>query len=55
MNYTPGPPHGQPVLSDSYFSLVADPDGVRFIHSDDAVVVVPLTGSLVGSGRCGRP
>ena len=45
MTYTPQPPHGQPVQSDPYFTLMADADGVGFIHCGDAVVVVPLTAS----------
>ena len=45
MQYTPQPPHGQPVQSDPYFTLMADADGVGFIHCGDAVVVVPLTAS----------
>ena len=43
MNYTPQPPHGQPVQSDPYFSLMAGADGVGFVQCGDAVVVVPLT------------
>ena len=43
MNYTPEPPHGRPVQSDPYFTLMADADGVGFIHCGDAVVVAPLT------------
>jgi ADP-ribose diphosphatase len=45
MQYTPQPPHGQPVQSDPHFTLMADADGVGFIHCGDAVVVVPLTAS----------
>ena len=45
MQYTPRPPQGQPVQSDPYFTLMADADGVGFIHCGDAVVVVPLTAS----------
>jgi len=43
MNYIPKPPHGRPVPSDPYFTLMADADGVGFIHCGDAVVVVPVT------------
>ena len=45
MQYTPQPPHGQLVQNDPHFSLMADADGVGFIHCGDAVVVVPLTAS----------
>ena len=43
MDYTPAPPHGRPVLSDPYFTLMADADGVGFVYCGDAVVVLPLT------------
>jgi ADP-ribose diphosphatase len=43
MNDTPRPPHGRPVQSDPYFTLMAGADGVGFIHCGDAVAVVPLT------------
>ena len=43
MNYASQPPHGQAVRSDPYFTLMADADGVGFIHCGDAVAVVPLT------------
>ena len=43
LNYTPRPPRGRPVHSDPHFTLMADADGVGFIHCGDAVVVVPLT------------
>jgi len=43
MNYIPKPPHGRPVPSDPYFTLMADAAGVGFIHCGDAVAVVPLT------------
>ena len=45
MQYTPQPPHGQLVQNDPHFTLMADADGVGFIHCGDAVVVVPLTAS----------
>jgi len=45
MNYTPKVPHGRPIQSDPYFTLMADADGVGFIHCGDAMVVVPLTAS----------
>jgi 8-oxo-dGTP pyrophosphatase MutT (NUDIX family) len=43
MNATPAPPHGRPVPNDAYFTLMADAEGVGFIHCGDAVAVVPLT------------
>jgi ADP-ribose diphosphatase len=43
VTYTPRRPHGRPVQSDPYFTLMADADGVGFIHCGDAVVVIPLT------------
>jgi ADP-ribose diphosphatase len=45
MDYMPNSPYGQPVQNDPYFTLMADADGVGFIHCGDAVVVVPLTAS----------
>jgi 8-oxo-dGTP pyrophosphatase MutT (NUDIX family) len=45
MNYASQPPHGQAVRSDPYFTLMADADGVGFIHCGDAVAVVPVTNS----------
>ena len=36
-------PHGQRISSDPYFTLMADSDGVGFVHCDDGVLVVPLT------------
>lgn len=36
-------PHGQKINSDPYFTLMADADGVGFIHCGDGVLVVPLT------------
>jgi len=43
MEYKPHPPHGRPISSDPYFTLMADADGVGFIHCGDGVLVVPLT------------
>ena len=43
MKYTSKPPHGRPVQSDPYFTLMADADGVGFVHCGDAVAIVPLT------------
>jgi ADP-ribose diphosphatase len=40
---TPGPPHGEPLQSDPYFALMADADGIGFVHCGDAVALVPLT------------
>jgi len=44
MDYRPTKPHGQEISSDPYLTLMADSDGVGFIHCDDGVLVVPLTG-----------
>jgi ADP-ribose diphosphatase len=43
MEYKPIEPHGRPIDSDPYFTLMAGPDGVGFIHCGDGVLVVPLT------------
>jgi len=43
MNATPAPPHGRPVFSDAYFTLMVDGDGTGFVHCGNAVGVVPLT------------
>jgi 8-oxo-dGTP pyrophosphatase MutT (NUDIX family) len=43
MEYKPHPPHGRPIDSDPYFTLMADADGVGFIQCGDGVLVVPLT------------
>lgn len=45
MNYLPTPPHGQEIASDPYFKLMADADGVGYVHCRDGVLVVPLTAS----------
>jgi len=42
MKYRPRKPHGQIVSSDPYFTLMANADGVGFIHCGDGVLVVPL-------------
>lgn len=44
MEYRPKKPRGRAVSSDPYFTLMADSDGVGFIHCGDSVLVVPLTG-----------
>ena len=44
MEYRPRKPIGRAVSSDPYFTLMADSDGVGFIHCGDSVLVVPLTG-----------
>lgn len=43
MEYHPNPPHGHVISTDAYFTLMADADGVGFVHCDDGVLVVPLT------------
>ncbi len=42
IEYIPGAPHGHPVSSDPYFTLMAGNDGVGFIHCGDGILVVPL-------------
>jgi ADP-ribose diphosphatase len=44
MEFRPKKPSGRAVSSDPYFTLMADSDGVGFIHCGDSVLVVPLTG-----------
>jgi len=36
-------PQGRPAASDPYFTLMADPEGVGYVHCGDGVLVVPLT------------
>jgi ADP-ribose diphosphatase len=36
-------PNGRVVSSNPYFTLMADADGVGFVHCSDGVLVVPLT------------
>lgn len=36
-------PHGQEINTDPYFTLMADSDGVGYVHCGDGVLVVPLT------------
>jgi ADP-ribose diphosphatase len=36
-------PPGHEIDADPYFTLMADPDGVGFVHCGDGVLVVPLT------------
>jgi 8-oxo-dGTP pyrophosphatase MutT (NUDIX family) len=43
VKYVPLRPRGMPAAGDPYFSLMADADGVGFVHCGDGVVVVPLT------------
>jgi 8-oxo-dGTP pyrophosphatase MutT (NUDIX family) len=42
VDYHPSKPHGQAIASDRHFTLLADDDGVGFVHCDDGVLVVPL-------------
>ena len=42
MECRPKKPNGRAVSSDPYFTLMADSDGVGFIHCGDSVLVVPL-------------
>jgi hypothetical protein len=42
VDYRPSKPHGHPITRDRYFTLLADDDGVGFVHCDDGVLVVPL-------------
>jgi 8-oxo-dGTP pyrophosphatase MutT (NUDIX family) len=35
-------PEGHPVASDPYFTLMADSEGVGYVHCGDGVLVVPL-------------
>jgi ADP-ribose diphosphatase len=43
VQYEPRDPKGRPIARDAYFSLMADADGVGFVHCGDGVLVVPLT------------
>jgi ADP-ribose diphosphatase len=43
MEYEVRKPYGQKISSDPYFTLMADTDGVGFVHCGDGVLVVPLT------------
>jgi len=43
MRYEPRTPHGRPIDSDPYFTLMADQYGDGFVHCGDGVLVVPLT------------
>lgn len=43
MDYRPSRPTGRRIENDPYFTLMADADGVGFVHCGDGVVVVPLT------------
>jgi ADP-ribose diphosphatase len=36
-------PHGHEIDADPYFTLMADADGVGFVHCGDGVLVVPVT------------
>ncbi|MBN1137786.1 MAG: NUDIX domain-containing protein, partial [Anaerolineae bacterium] len=39
----PTRPEGHPIASDPYFMLMADAEGVGYVHCGDGVLVVPLT------------
>ena len=43
MDYKPSRPEGHPVASDPYFTLMADAEGVGYVHCGDGVLVAPLT------------
>lgn len=43
MHYEPYQSRGRPILCDPYFTLMADAEGVGFVHCGDGVLVVPLT------------
>ena len=43
MDYQASEPHGRVASSDPYFTLMADADGVGFVHCGDGILVVPLT------------
>jgi ADP-ribose diphosphatase len=43
MKYESREPHGHKIESDPYFTLMADTDGVGFVHCGDGVLVVPIT------------
>jgi ADP-ribose diphosphatase len=45
MDYRRSKPHGQPVIRARHLTLLADDDGVGFVHCDDGVLVVPLDDS----------
>ena len=42
MDYRPTQYHGRRISSDPYLTLMADSDGVGFVHCGDGVLVVPL-------------
>lgn len=42
MDYRRSKAHGRPVTRDRHFTLLADDDGVGFVHCGDGVLVVPL-------------
>jgi 8-oxo-dGTP pyrophosphatase MutT (NUDIX family) len=42
MEHKPTQPEGHPVAYDPYFTLMADAEGVGYVHCGDGVVVVPL-------------
>ena len=39
----PTQPEGHPIATDPYFTLMADAEGVGYVHCGDGVLVVPLT------------
>jgi ADP-ribose diphosphatase len=43
MSAMPAPPQSRRVPNGPYFTLMADAEGVGYVHCDDAVAVVPLT------------
>jgi hypothetical protein len=43
VQYEQRAPNGHPIDRDPYFSLMADADGVGFVHCSDGVLVVPVT------------
>jgi ADP-ribose diphosphatase len=43
VQYKPREEHGHEIESDRYFTLMADADGVGFVHCGDGALVVPLT------------
>ena len=44
MKYEARQPHGHRISRDPYVTLMADADGVGYVHCGDGVLVVPLTG-----------
>jgi len=44
LEVVPRKPHGRPIESDPYLTLMADAEGIGFVQCSDGVLVVPLTG-----------